>query len=132
MMLQIPLAEVEKVRREAMKTRVEICGFMIGRVERGKAVVFELRAARNILDSSVRFQIDPVEFLKVLEDAEKRNMDVIGFYHSHPSAPEPSGEDSRFMKLWPDKIWLIVSSTSGSLKAFRMEESIEEIDLVVV
>jgi proteasome lid subunit RPN8/RPN11 len=132
MMVQISLADVEKVRTEAMKAKAEICGFMIGRVEKAKATVFELKSARNILNSSVRFQIDPMEFLKVLEDAERKGMDVIGFYHSHPSSPYPSEEDRRFMKLWPDKIWLIVSSTTGFLKAFRIEESIEEIDLVVV
>ncbi len=129
MILEVKRNHLEKIRAEALKTRAELCGFIIGRIEGNKALAVEFRRARNVLNSAIRFQIDPQEFLRVLGEVENRTMDIIGFYHSHPSLASPSAEDEKFMSLWPDKIWLIVSSINGDARAFVYKGRIEEIRL---
>ena len=129
MILEVRRDQLGRIRAEALKTKAELCGFIVGKIEGERASAVELRKAKNVLNSAVRFQIDPQEFLRVLEEAESRDMEVIGFYHSHPSSPFPSAEDEKFMSLWPDKIWLIVSSINGDARAFVFKGKIEEIGL---
>jgi|Deesub1362B_J571_1020462.scaffolds.fasta_scaffold40600_2 proteasome lid subunit RPN8/RPN11 len=130
MILKVKKDQLERIRADAKASRTETCGFIIGRIEGDRATAVELKRARNLLDSPVRFEIDPEEFLKVLRAAEDKGMEIIGFYHSHPSYPSPSAEDERFMFLWPDRIWLIISSVSGAVKAFiARSDGMEEIDI---
>ncbi len=117
MILEIEKGFLDKIRREAItgaKNQIEVCGLIIGEIRGDRAIVTEVRQARNVLKSPVRFQIDPIDFLKALEEAEDMGLDVIGFYHSHPAPPYPSLVDRKYMLLWPGKIWLIVSTLESS------------------
>jgi proteasome lid subunit RPN8/RPN11 len=68
----------------------ECCGLLIGKGDRVAASV----RARNLADGTTRFQIDPRDHIDALRSARARQLDVIGFYHSHPrSQAYPSETD---------------------------------------
>jgi len=98
---------------------IEACGLLFGDISNEESVVRKIVSVRNVLQSSILFQIDPEEFIKVLFEAEKDDMQLIGFFHSHPAAPQPSVTDVRYMQLWPENIWLIISSIDYSLAAYQ-------------
>jgi len=76
--------------------------------------------ASNKLQSTIRFEIDPETFVKAFTEAEREGLDFIGLFHSHPAPAMPSPIDLKYMKLWGDILWLILSSTNGSLAAFQI------------
>jgi len=111
----------------------EACGLLFGDLKREEAVAKKITPARNALRSPTDFQIDPEEFLRALVEAEKEDMHHIGFFHSHPASPAPSTTDVRCMGLWPESIWLIISSISHRMAAYQIiGGSLEKLDLKVI
>ncbi len=111
----------------------EACGLLFGDLEREEAVVRKITALQNTLRSPTDFQIDPEEFLRALAEAEEEYMHHIGFFHSHPASPKPSTTDSRYMGLWPESIWMIVSSISHRMAAYQtIGGSLQKLDLKVI
>ena len=111
----------------------EACGLLFGDLKREEAVVKKITPARNTLRSPTDFQIDPEEFLRALVEAEKEDMQHIGFFHSHPASPKPSTTDVRYMRLWPESIWLIISSISRRMAAYQtIGGSLQKLDLKVI
>jgi proteasome lid subunit RPN8/RPN11 len=111
---------VEKTRNEYP---FEACGLLFGHVGQRVAAVKKIVASSNVLKSSTRFQIDPEEFLGALTKAENENLDHVGFFHSHPASPEPSMTDIKYMQLWPDNIWLMLSSINHEMAAYHAVNS---------
>jgi len=59
-----------------------------------------------------RYLIDPLVYMKIEREADKRGMDVLGIYHSHPDvAARPSQFD--LDHAWPNFSYLIVSVVKG-------------------
>jgi proteasome lid subunit RPN8/RPN11 len=110
----------------------EACGIILGTFEGDFATVERIKNTRNVLNSSVRFQIRPEDFINALNEAERMGWEVIGFYHSHPAKACPSAVDERFMRLWPDKIWVIVSLIDHSLGAYIFGEKTEEVEIEII
>lgn len=75
----------------------ECCGALLGRLfaadpvsnEAGGWVVeAAVRAGNTRIDSAHnRYQIAPVELVKIEREARSRGLDIAGFYHSHPDHP---------------------------------------------
>jgi len=97
----------------------EACGLLFGDIKSEEATVRRIVATRNISESSTNFEVDPEEFVKALSKAEKEKMEHIGFFHSHPAAPQPSIIDIRYMKLWPETIWVVISSIDYQISAYQ-------------
>lgn len=111
----------------------EACGLLFGDLKREEVVVRKITPACNTLRSPTDFQIDPEEFLRALVEAEKEDVHHIGFFHSHPASPKPSTTDARYMGLWPESIWLIVSSISHKMAAYQtIGGSPQKLDLEVI
>lgn len=121
------------VKETKEKYPVEACGLLFGDMDRGEAIVRGVAAAYNTLGSSTDFQIDPEEFLEALSKAEEENMEHLGFFHSHPASPKPSATDTRYMKLWPESIWLIISSIDCKMAAYQiLNGSCQGVNLKVI
>src|SRR5260370_29789634 len=58
-------------------------------------VVTDVRRARNIIveRSRDRYEIDPLDQIRIQREADAAGLDVIGYYHSHPDHP---AQASRF------------------------------------
>jgi proteasome lid subunit RPN8/RPN11 len=60
-----------------------------------------------------RYLIDPLAYMRIEREADKRGVDVLGIYHSHPDvAARPSQFD--LDHAWPNFSYLIVSVHRGS------------------
>jgi proteasome lid subunit RPN8/RPN11 len=120
MKLVMPRGGVQKISELAKKSPVEVCGFLVGRKEGDSVVVEEIRETRNRLNSPVEFEIDPLEIVEVLDEAEEKGLEVVGIFHSHIKCPPvPSEKDLKGMNMWRN-VWLIVTP-SGEFQAWILE-----------
>ncbi|WP_457751714.1 M67 family metallopeptidase [Thermococcus sp.] len=130
------------IRREIIKmliemtknANVEVCGFLLGRKEGpGKinSLVLEARGVRNRLKSPHAFEMEPEDMVRVLDESEKRGLEVVGIFHSHLKCPPVlSKRDLEGMKNWP-VVWLIITP-EGEMRAWVLREGkVEEVEIRV-
>ncbi len=89
-MLKIRQPIYDEIRRHGEETYpYECCGALLGRVEGDTRTVSGSVRCRNTRTDSAsdRYEIDPVEAVRIQRDARTRGLDIIGFYHSHPDHP---------------------------------------------
>lgn len=124
MFLRLKEHQVSQLREEASRIRpVEACALLFGELTRQGAVVKKVVVAPNELQSDVRFEIRPEIAIKAFKNAEMQGLDFVGFFHSHPAPATPSTIDLKYMRLWGEAIWLIMSLNDSSLAAYQMEDS---------
>lgn len=96
--LQMTRALYDSIRAHGEETYPhECCGVLLGRFVAGDAMSNEsgrwvvddtVRAGNTRTDSAHnRYQIAPVELVKIEREARSRGLDIAGFYHSHPDHP---------------------------------------------
>ncbi len=106
---------------------------LFGESNQKEAIVKIVAVAPNKLQSPISFEIHPETFVKAFYEAEDEGLDLIGLFHSHPAPAAPSSIDRKYMKLWGDVLWLILSSTSGDLAAYEMKNGkVREIPVEIV
>ncbi len=65
--------------------------------------------AGNAAASPLRFEIDGLEVLRLIERIEEQGLQLGAIYHSHTrSDPYPSQTDINFAAGWPGVEWIIV------------------------
>ena len=92
----------------------ECCGLLLGRFESSRKVVTETYPISNAREESAkrnRFLITPEELMKGERYARQHDLEVVGFYHSHPDSPAvPSQYDLEH--AWPTYSYIIVSTSA--------------------
>ena len=92
----------------------ECCGLLLGRfAEEGKIVqeTYPISNAREESAKRNRFLIEPQELMRGERYALGKDLEVVGFYHSHPDSPAvPSQYDLEH--AWPTYSYIIVSTTA--------------------
>ena len=89
-MLRIPHAVYENLRSHGEETYPhECCGALLGRAGPGGWQIVEAMRAGNTRTDSAhnRYQIAPVELVKIQREARTKGLEIAGFYHSHPDHP---------------------------------------------
>ena len=141
MHLKIRSADLENIKQHGEKDYpYECCGFLIGQYNdniKSVSATLPVENSREKENRHNRFLIPPQEYIRAERQARAQNLDIIGFYHSHPDAEaRPSQYD--LDHSWPVYSYLIVSvkngtageTTSWQLKddrsAFLNEELIEK------
>lgn len=85
--------------------------------------VYSISNAREETAKRNRFLIRPEELMKGERYAESQNLEVVGFYHSHPDHPAvPSQYDLEH--AWPTYSYIVVSVLAGKahdLRSWEME-----------
>jgi len=93
----------------------ECCGLLLGRyTEHGKLVeeTYPISNAREESAKRNRFLITPEELMRGERYATSRDLEIVGFYHSHPDSPAvPSNYDLEH--AWPTYSYIIVSTRAG-------------------
>jgi proteasome lid subunit RPN8/RPN11 len=102
---------------------IEACALLFGRFTTDEAIVDQVEVTQNRLDSTNHFEVAPEKVAIAVSSAEKEGWELVGLFHSHPFYAAPSEIDFKFMKMWPDIIWLILSSIDGSIAAFKLIDS---------
>lgn len=96
--LRMPRPIYDAIRAHGEETYPhECCGALLGRFspadparneQAGWVIDDSVRAGNTRTDSAHnRYQIAPVELVKIEREARKRGLDIAGFYHSHPDHP---------------------------------------------
>ena len=93
----------------------ECCGFMLGHDIDGVRTITKVMPATNIRGEEElhnRFTISPEAHLLADKMARAEQLDILGYYHSHPNAPaRPSQYDQDH--AWPFSSYVIVSVADG-------------------
>lgn len=96
----------------------ECCGLLLGRYTQEGKIVKETYPISNAREESAkrnRFLIEPVELMRGERYARERDLEVVGFYHSHPDSPAvPSQYDLEH--AWPTYSYIIVSTSADAAK----------------
>lgn len=88
----------------------ECCGILFGYINNYIFEVDEVVPAENEFNSSTSYRINPEFVYKKIDEAEDAGLELVGFYHSHPNMPAfASDRDLKYMVLWPEIAWLIIS-----------------------
>jgi proteasome lid subunit RPN8/RPN11 len=99
----------------------EGCGILLGSMEDGRKVVADVLPTGNAGEENTqhnRYLIPPEELLQGELLAEKRGLEVIGYFHSHPNhAASPSETDRE--QAWPLYSYLITSVQDGKATETR-------------
>ena len=121
MPLKIGHGDVGHIHEHAKEAYPEECvGAIVGMDVGEMKIVVDVWRAENVHEDerSRRFLIEPLRIKEFEERAAERDMDVLGFYHSHPDHPaEPSDYDREH--AWPYYSYLIASVGDGGVKEMR-------------
>lgn len=100
----------EQIAEEARKAYPnECCGLIEGTREFENLRAAAIHPTRNTAKTPDRFEIDPVEHIRLLRAARAAGRTIIGCYHSHPNgSAEPSAAD-RTNASDEDFVWLIAA-----------------------
>ncbi len=120
-MLRLRQLDYEEIRRHGEETYpFECCGVLLGRVEGDARVVSTTKRCRNAqTDSAHRYEIDPVEVVRILRDARPRGLDIVGFYHSHPDHPAYCSATDLEEAYWLGCSYVITSIENGRAQLTR-------------
>ena len=92
----------------------ECCGLLLGHFSPAGKIVTETLPISNAREESAkrnRFLITPEELLRGEQYARAKNLEIVGFYHSHPDSPAvPSQYDLEH--AWPTYSYIIVSTSA--------------------
>lgn len=103
----------------------ESCAILFGKNE----TILEVFLTKNIEESPVNFTISNEQLIEGYKIAEKKGLDVIGIFHSHPNSEAfPSSTDKEFMESNP-VVWMIYSGINKDFKAYLLESDLKEIDI---
>ncbi|MBA2715175.1 MAG: M67 family metallopeptidase [Rubrobacteraceae bacterium] len=121
MPLKIGAGDVDRINEHATEAYPEECaGALVGIDSGGVRVVVDVWRAENTHEEerSSRFHIEPLTIKKFEEQAEERDMGLLGFYHSHPDHPaEPSEYDREH--AWPGYSYVIASVSGTNVEEMR-------------
>ncbi len=101
----------------------EACGMAAGRPGEAERTF----PVANRLHSATRFEMDPLEQLRGLQQIEAAGLELVAIYHSHPHGPpHPSPTDVEEF-AYPGVVYLIWSAEPGAdpagwtVRAFDMD-----------
>ena len=128
-MIRIRTEQIEEIRQHGVKDYpYECCGLLLGCYEPEGKTVSETYPISNAREESAkrnRFLITPEEMMRGERYARAKDLEVLGFYHSHPDSPAvPSRYDLEH--AWPTYSYIIVSTTAGQAKdLFSWEQELD-------
>jgi proteasome lid subunit RPN8/RPN11 len=99
----------------------ECCGLIEGAHDGEPRGVSALHPTKNLSTAPDRFEIDPVEHIRVLRALRGTGRGIIGCYHSHPNGRAEPSERDRASAFEDGFVWLIQPVTetgAGTPAAF--------------
>ncbi|HEV2485564.1 MAG TPA: M67 family metallopeptidase [Terracidiphilus sp.] len=122
--LSLPRPIHDAIRTHGEKTYPhECCGALLGRFSpadearnepAGWLVEAAVPAGNTRTDSAHnRYQIAPVELVKIEREARSRGLDIAGFYHSHPDHPAQWSPTDFAEAHWLGCCYVITSVAQG-------------------
>ena len=112
-MITLSKQQLAQIREHGVRDYpYECCGLLLGHYTAEGKVVTETYPISNAREESAkrnRFLITPEELMRGERSAVSRDLEIVGFYHSHPDSPAvPSTYDLEH--AWPTYSYIIVST----------------------
>ena len=112
-MITVPNEKITEIREHGVRDYpYECCGLLLGHYTAAGKIVTETYPISNAREESAkrnRILIQPEELMRGERYAASRDLEVVGFYHSHPDSPAvPSNYDLEH--AWPTYSYIIVST----------------------
>jgi proteasome lid subunit RPN8/RPN11 len=88
--LHMEQTQYDAIRRHGEETYpYECCGVLLGHAEENANRVLDTVRAENTRTDSAhnRYQIAPQQLIRIQREARAKQLDIVGFYHSHPDHP---------------------------------------------
>jgi len=132
-MLRISNALYSSLRQHGEDTYPhECCGVLLGTTsESGERKVAEVVRCGNTRDDSPhnRYNIAPIELVRIQRHGRECGMDIVGFYHSHPDHPARWSQTDLAEAHWIGCSYVITSvlqGHAGETRSFLLAGSREE------
>jgi proteasome lid subunit RPN8/RPN11 len=131
-MLRLGQKDYEAIRAHGEETYPhECCGVLLGHAtDDGNAVSETVRAGNTRTDSAHnRYNISPQELVKIQRQAREKELDIVGFYHSHPDHPARWSPTDFAEAHWLGCSYVITSTDKGKAvltNSFLLTGSSEE------
>lgn len=114
-MITVAEKQLREIREHGIRDYpYECCGLLLGSFGPDGKLVTETYPISNAREESAkrnRFLITPEELMKGERYARQHDLEVVGFYHSHPDSPAvPSQYDLEH--AWPTYSYIIVSTSA--------------------
>lgn len=100
-------------------------GFLLGTRENGTVIIHDVVAVQNAFASEEqyhRYAMTPLDWARLEDEAERRGLELVGYFHSHPNAPAIPSLFDRDHAL-PNFTYLITSvddRAAHELRAWRL------------
>jgi proteasome lid subunit RPN8/RPN11 len=133
-MIKISPEHLQSILTHAQSTYPEeCCGIMLGKINNDGKTVVEVWATENaweeekweefpasggVRSKNSTFAIAPEDIIKAQKTARDRQLQIIGFYHSHPDHPAIPSEMDRAI-AWAVYSYIIVSVSEGKALEVR-------------
>ena len=94
-MLQLSTSDYQKIIAHGLSGKpLEICGLLVGRRDGERSVVSEVHEVDSKDRSEKTYNMDALKYMRVDAEAQRRGVEVVGIYHTHPATePYPSPTD---------------------------------------
>jgi proteasome lid subunit RPN8/RPN11 len=110
----------------------ECGGMLIGKFEGGRKEVVEIFPIENAREDSRhnRILLLPKDVLRAEKHASQKQLDVVGYYHSHPNAPAvPSQYDlDHALPVWSYVIASVIDGVAVDVRSWEMREDRSQFD----
>ena len=127
-MVRIARELARRMEEHGQKTYPEeCCGILLGSNDGDETVILDVAGIDNLQEDNRRrrFLITPKQYLQAERAASERNLQLLGFYHSHPDHPAIPSEFDREHAL-PWFTYIVLSIAHGEAKvmtAWLLSES---------
>lgn len=129
-MLRIKKSLIQKLKEHAHRESPrEACGVLAGKDKNVTQVYACSNASEN---PETTYEIAPPELLRVIEDAEAKGLEILGFYHSHPMGLSGPSFIDEGRATWHGHSYVIVIP-EGNISSWRWrDEGFEEEEVKLV
>lgn len=131
-LIRLPRAVYDDLRAHGEEAYPhECCGALLGRAIPDGWQVDSIVRATNVRAGSAhdRYEIAPDELVKIVREARSRNLEIAGFYHSHPDHPAQGSATDLTEAHWLGCSYVItqvIQGRSATTNAFLLAGATED------
>ena len=110
----------------------ECCGILLGRRQGGQRIACGAIQTENMMGEgkkAAHFMINPMEIVKAELSAERKKLEIIGFYHSHPDYEAVASKEDT-LHMIEGYSYPIISVKNGICVGLKSFEKIKQTDTV--